>query len=447
MWHRLLLVAALLLIGGQPQAQGSGQAASAQSVLEIPLELDLGGLMGKAEALLPREVGHWRGWRKEHGVETRYRAWRGPLSLRLQGGVLMVQAHVRYWVRARKRLIGSFAVDAGCGVDEPPRQAVVGTEVRIGWGPDWTLQPRFRILPTRFIDRCEVTALGIDVSPLIGRLFRQRMESSLREAMLVLRPRLEAARAQALRYWQSLQPPRELTAGVWFKANPLAVGLAPPWGSGQHLQTVLGLVLAPQISMGDPGGAVQGLLPPMQTFYPRGRGMRFDLALDLNLTDLGAHLSRELAGKRLSVEGREIGVGSVELSGEGAQLQVTAELTGDAAGRIQIWAEPRFDTESQTMRLNGLDFVYDADDPDNGLLANLFYQRIQAALEEDANALLASQTSNLGDALRGTLAAALPLDLELDLSRLRIARLDLTLRASKLSLSGAASGMVSVKTR
>ena len=71
----------------------------------------------------------------------------------LAGDLLQVEAHVRYWVQGRKKILGGLDLEAGCGVDEPPRQAIIGVLVQLGWGPDWTLRPRFRVLPTRFIDR------------------------------------------------------------------------------------------------------------------------------------------------------------------------------------------------------------------------------------------------------------------------------------------------------
>lgn len=426
-----------------PAWSGAG-AGPGISVMEIPLTIDLRSLFRSADALLPRQVGHWKGWRRQHGIETRYRAWRGPLRMFLSGDLLRVEAHVRYWVQARRKILGGFDLKAGCGVDEPPRQAVVGVLVHLGWGPDWTLRPLFRVLPTRFIDRCEVTAADIDVSPLIDRLFRMRMEESLREALNDLTPVFEAARSRAAGYWKALQQPVELTPGLWLSADPLALGLAPPVGRGDLLKTNLGVVLVLALGAEPAAPAVPSPLPPLQSFIPRGSGMRFDLNLDLDMGELGRHLSGLLADKPLTVEGQRIGIGRVDLAGEGEELVMTALLTGEAAGRIKIWAEPVFYPHDQTIRLQELDFVFDPEDPEQALMINLFYQRIQKALQDGANELLAARTAAMRDAIESALSRSLSQDLRLDLSSLELERLDLTLAGSSIRLSGTAAGSLVV---
>ena len=81
---------------------------------------------------------------------------------------------MRYWARARKDVIGGLGRDTGCGVDEPPRQALIGMVARLAFAPDWTLRPSLRVLPPRFLDACEVTIVGIDVTPILGEIFTDR---------------------------------------------------------------------------------------------------------------------------------------------------------------------------------------------------------------------------------------------------------------------------------
>jgi len=150
----LPLVLLLWLIGaGAQSVAGIQQPESPHSFIDLPLRLSLEPLIDAAEKLLPYQAGNWRTWKDWHGIPSQYRGWRGPLSITASGSVLMVQAHVRYWIRAQKKLLGMVNATASCGIDEAPRQAVIGMQVLLEWGPDWTLRPRFRILPTRFLDR------------------------------------------------------------------------------------------------------------------------------------------------------------------------------------------------------------------------------------------------------------------------------------------------------
>jgi hypothetical protein len=67
------------------------------------------------------------------------------------------------------------------------------------------MRPSFRVLPPRFLDGCEVTVLGIDVSPVLGEVFEDHLEAALSRAMDGLRPRLAEVQGQAVRLWAALQ--------------------------------------------------------------------------------------------------------------------------------------------------------------------------------------------------------------------------------------------------
>jgi hypothetical protein len=175
--------------------------------------------------------------------------------------------------------------------------------------------------------------------------------------------------------------------------------------------------------------------------------MRFDLALAVKLDRAAAHLSSALAGRELTLQGHSIGIGSVTLRGEGKDLVVGAELTGDASGHVEIFATPVFDVESQSLRLTGLNFVYDPDDPDLALLVNLFYQRIQAAVEEGANGLLADYSERLRQGLAGALGRSLPEGVDLDFSPLRVQGLEIAVGSDAIRLRGSAAGHLSLSLR
>lgn len=430
---------------------GVGSVATASetpSLLEVPIQIDLRPLFRAADAQLPLEAGHWKGWRDWHGIQTRYRAWRGPLSLRMEGDLLHAQAHVRYWARARKHVIGGFDLDAGCGVDEPPRQALIGLVARLGFAPDWTLRPSFRVLPPRFIDGCEVTVLGIDVSPILGEVFEDQLEATLRRAMEGLRPRLGELRGQAEGLWAALQEPMEIAPGFWLSATPLALALAPPLGRGDRLHTALGLALDLRLAAGAPPPQARRPLPPLQAFLPRGEGVRFDLSLALDYGALGQAIGGRFAGRTLEIEGQQASIEGVAVAAKGGDLVITAGLTGSAPGKLTIMARPSWDATTGEVRLTDLGFVFDAERTDQDLVAGLFYERIRTALDREVNALLQANTGRLRDgiqaALTRTLGPALPVGAKLDLSRVALRGLAIEVGEAGLRLKGFAGGSLQV---
>jgi len=447
MWLRLnrrdlrrLILAVGLVLSCTSGSSADGTGAAPVSTIQVPLDLDLGPLFQAAETSLPTQTGHWPGWRDWHGFDTRYRAWRGPLLLTMQGEVLQAQAHVRYQLEVRKDLIGGLGLSTGCGVDEPPRQALIGLLARLDWGPDWSLWPRFQVLPTRFLDRCEVTVAEIDVSPLVGRVFEERIESSLKEAMGTLVPRLHRMRGEAARLWQALQTPRELMPGLWLRVEPLGLALAPPQGTGSRVQIAVWLALRATLSAdaGTPRAPIP--LPPLVPYRPAQPGLNLALRLQFDYPQVSAVLRERLAGQTLTLEGRRVSLSGLELGAKGEDLVLEAKLTGDVAGRLSLMARPAFDPIAQTLRLEQLDYVFDAADSDQGLIAGLFYDRIRARIESEANALLAERTRGLREALGTTLSKELPPELAPDLSALRVSDLEIAVRGTGLELTGTVAG-------
>jgi hypothetical protein len=442
-WRHLLAMSLGLIWAAGAIAEAP--TAPRVSVIQVPLELDLGPLIQAAESALPAQAGHWPGWHQWHGIDARYRAWRGPLHLAMQGDVLQIQAHVRYQVEARKELIGRLGLSAGCGIEKPPRQALIGVLARLEWAPDWSLRPRFQVLPTRFLDPCEVTLAEIDVSPLVGRVFADRIQESLAEAMRDLAPRLQGLRAEAARTWEGLQVPVELTPGLWLQVQPLGLALAPLHGAGNRVETAVWLAFRGALSSEPPSKTASTPLPPLFPYRPAQPGLRFSLGLELDYARLATALSARTQGQTLEVQGHQIGIDGISLAAQDQDLVLNARLTGDVPGRLTILGRPAFDPASQALKLEQVDFVFDADDLDQAVMAKIFYDRIRAGVESAANALLAERTRGLQAAVETRLVRALPPGLAPYLGGLRIAELSIQPGAAGLSVSGWAQGSLKVE--
>jgi len=436
----LALVLALSLMALCPPA---ASAQERPSLLEVPVELDLSPVFAAAERLVPRQAGgpRWQDW---HGINVRYQAWRGPLWMELRGDLLLVQAHVRYRAQGRKSLIGDLAVSTGCGVDEPPRQALVGAAIRLSVAPDWTLRPAFRLLPTRFIDRCEITALDIDVSPLVGRAFEQRMREALTSALAELAPAMGELRGAAARGWTALQAPRELAPGLWLAARPEGLGIAPPVGQGRRLETVVGIALRPALTTTEPATASPRPLPPLALFRPAAPGMRFELALDLDLKALSAAVAQRLAGQTIRVRDVALTVDDAELSVAGDRLVLIADIGGDVPGRLDLRGRPALDSDTGAVRFDDLDYLFDSTHPDAELILALFYERIRERLQQLADDALAQGLEAARDALSAQLDGWLAGRGHVDLSALRLTALSVELGEQRVALRGQAQGQVRV---
>ena len=424
---------------------GPSFAAAAQevSLLEIPVTLDLGPALEKAESLVPTQTGGPQ-WKERHGVDVRFQAWRGRLATELRGDTLLVSAHVRYRVQGRKALLGKLAVKAGCGVDEPPRQALIGVAIRLGVAPDWTLHPQFKVMPTRFIDRCEITALDIDASPLVERAFRARMEDALRDALHELAPALAELRRAAIQGWRALQAPRRLGPDLWLTARPVGVGIAPLHGRDRQLSTVIGLALWPLVTTAEPAAAAPAPLPPLVPFRPSPGGLRFDVALDIPVDDLSAAVARQLSGQIVEVRGVTAVVEDAALSAAGGRLVLMATIGGDMPGTLDVRGRPALDAATGGIVFADLDFVFDSAHPDAELMLALFYERIRERLQGIADDALAERLEAARAGLEAELGGWLGGRGRADLSGLSLTTLDVQIDTRKIAVRGQAQGAVNI---
>ncbi len=437
----LLLVLLLWLSGAGAQSDaGIQQPKSPLSFIDIPLRLPLEPLINAAEKLLPHQAGNWRTWKDWHGIPSQYRGWRGPLSITASGNVLWVQAHVRYWIRAQKKLLGVVNATASCGIDEAPRQAVIGMQVLLEWGPDWTLRPRFRILPTRFLDRCEMTFANIDVTSIVETEFRKQMQDSLRAALKTLAPGMNEIQHQAQQTWSLLQEPVALGQDNWLLLRPASVALSRIAGREKTLDAQLALTLQPVLVNGPEPVGKPVPLPPLGQYYPRSAGLSLHLGVNLDFPTLSQRISDTLAGKSLVIKGRKTGIKNLELTGSGQEIRARMELIDELAGTAELRAKVAYEAQQRKFELQDLTFDYKAEDPTLGMLAEAFHEPIRQALEEAANQALAEQLGLLGGHLGTVLKKITPAGLVLDLSTLQLGSVQIQIEQQGIRLDGTATG-------
>jgi hypothetical protein len=436
-----------LTCAGAQSVAGDKQPVSPVSTIEIPLQLSLEPLTKAAEKTLPQQAGNWRTWKDWHGIKSQYRAWRGPLSITVSGDVLLVQAHIRYWIRARKEVLGAINLKGSCGINEAPRQALIGMQVHLGWGPDWTVRPEFRILPTRFLDRCEMTIANIDITPLVEKEFRKQMQQSLRAALRTLAPVINTIQKQAQRTWLLLQAPVELGHHNWLMFRPVGVALSDITGRGKHIDAHLAVALQPALVTGAKPAGKPVPLPPLERYYPRSSGLNLQLGVNLDFASLNQEFSDALAGQSFDINGQQVGIKNFVIAGSDQEIRARVELLGELAGTIELRAKLVYSAEKRKLELQDLTFDYDTKNATMALLMDAFHEDIRQALEAAANQVLAQYLELLSERLETVLEKTIPASVLLDMSALQLRSLQVHIVQQSIRLDGVATGSARLTLR
>ncbi len=450
MFRLLLLSLQLLLITPTSAAQpspGRQPSNGLPTTIEAPLRISLESIYREVEESLPQESGSWRKWKRSHGIDTKYRAWRGPLSFDIRDDVLTVQAHIRYWIRAHKRVLGALNLNSSCGVNESPRQAIIGVQLKLGRGEEWMLRPQYRVLPTRFLDRCTMTIANIDVTPVIENAFHKQLKNRLGQALKKLEPRLAAMQKQAQQGWSLLQQPIELDNHYWLLLRPAGYALSSMNGYDDMLELQLAVMMYPKLIMGSRPESGDAPLPPPGRIYPDPGGDNLHLALELDFAELGRSLTTLLSGQQFDFNNNQFGIDTIQIAAHQQQINITTHLSGAAAGILDIKSDLAFDSATQQLSLDNLEYDYRADGSLHETLSGVFYGVIRKALEDAANRQMQLSLDQWKQRLAQRFDTMTPEGVELDISALQLHGIQISMQNDRVIVDGMITGRAILEFR
>ena len=417
--RRALASATVLLVLLAPPR---GIAVPVESTLALGIRVPVAPLLAAVEARVPREVRQDRGWYGHEGLRVRYAARRAPLELHLQGDSLLVRALVGYWVEARKDVLGHFPVRGSCGVDEPPRGVVLTLVTRFGLRPDWRLATQTTVLPPQFLNPCEMTFAGIDVTGSVARALHEKLWQAAQAEIDQEAPRLGDLRVPAALAWQRLHAPIQVEDRLWLQLNPTEVWASQPVAEGGTLDMVVGLSARPRLRDTAPAEPVAiPPLPALRVAPPGVPGLELPIRLAITHTDAERLLQSQLEGRPLEWAGREVTLDRVRLVGSGGVLAVEATLSGAVAGTVRLSGTPDYDGETGEIYLREVDYSLRTEDLDLQRLERGLHELVRAVVEQRARWPLRERLGHWRERVERALAGALPPPFAL-CTRLNVAR-------------------------
>lgn len=301
---------------------------------------------------------------------------RDSLELRASGDRVTLQTHLRY--RASVGLPGVGGI-ASCGF---PPEAMKRAEVRLAttlyWRSDWRLGSRGTTVGATLSDRCEVTLLHVDATPIVKRIIDGQSDD-LRRQIDSLLPSVADLRAAADSLWQLSQQPMSLdsTDTVWLTLSPESVSLVPITGSSSAISTALVLTARPRVSVGAKPVVTAQPLPSL-TLARRSSGIHVPVEVELPFADLSQKvstlLSADTAGKGLNVK-------EVKIWGVGDTAVVMVALEGKVNGSLYLLGRVGYDSVSRSVLLSNLRYTLESHDMMTRIKSTLGAGRIKAAID------------------------------------------------------------------
>ena len=301
---------------------------------------------------------------------------RDSLELHANGDRVTLQTHLRY--RASVGLPGVGGI-ASCGFPpESMKRADVRLATTLYWRADWRLGSRGTTVGATLNDRCQVTLLHVDATPIVKRIIDGQTEDLRREIDSLL-PSVADLRAAADSLWQLAQRPMSLdsTSTIWLTLSPESVSLAPLIGSSSAISTALVLTARPRLTVGaKPEVSAQPL--PSLTLARRSSGIHVPIEVELPFSDLSEKVTTLIAG---DTAGKGLNVREVKVWGVGDTAVVMVGLEGKVNGALYLLGRVGYDSVSRAVLLSNLRYTLESHDMMTRIKSTIGAGRIKAAID------------------------------------------------------------------
>jgi hypothetical protein len=423
-------------------------AGEAASVVEIPVRIPLAPLFAEIERLVPTEVRRDREWRDHKGVKVRYAARRGPLEIQARGDTLFLRAMVAYWLEARKPVLGRLAIKGSCGIDEPPRAVVLSLAVRLTVAPNWQLVAQPVVMPPAFLAPCEMTAVGLDVTDIVGRVLHEQLWRAAEREMATAVTALGDGRARAEHQWRQLQTPLAVEEATWLLLSPRAVWTTYPVTDGHELTLTVGLATGLRLVSGPDAPGVQPTpLPPLGITAQRPPHSQLPFKIAVSLADAAAVLARRLAGQRFAWAGKSVVIEQATLTSRPGTMVIEAAVSGDLVGTVRLAGKPAFDPETRELYLAELDYQLETDDERVRNLDRGLHDLVRGVIATRARWPVADRIAAFQERAEAAINRALPANIQLKTALGDVALTDISLGESAIIARGTIEGTARVSVR
>lgn len=411
------------------------------STIAIPIRATLAPALPLIEAQVPKSV---ESSRQQSGFKIDYTVTRDPILLQMNGGDLRASTLAHYSIQACRGILGCLS----CGVDEPPREARIALTAQFRWNADWSLRSTTTAEPVTFPNRCEVTALNLDITDgVIGPVVDDQMRK-VAAAIDQNTPGVVTIRKNAEQIWSTLQMPYEMAERSWLVFEPIDAGLSPLTGQKLIVNSTLSVTARTRIIVGEKPLASIAPLPPLQS---RNAPPGFRVALDVHVSyaDATSFSSQRFAGKTFKVGGDDLRIDTISISpAVNGRLGVDATIDyKQYRGPVHLEGVPRIDAATDMVSVPDLEYALDPAHKTFflNIVEGVAHDLIRSRLRDAATFSLAPHANEARDAITKALTRPLSPGVQLRGEAKAIGAESVVAAAEAIVARVVVSGMASVE--
>lgn len=335
------------------------------SFIKIPIKINLKPYFDLTDGSIDR---NFNGEESNcSGVSIKYAFNREPIQFKGVGEKLQFDVDGKYslWLNYCPACSDMFASDpycltsriyASCGVGEPMRKIHVGYETRIRVAYNYQLKSYTKLREIKALSPCNITVFNYDATA--------RLEKEVKTALVALEKDIDKEietidlRPEMEKTWELMSQPTDLEGYGFLELNPQAIAMDEITYKGDTAYFNAILTANPKILSEKSGDKTRKL--PNLTAYEERDG--FDISMDVfsKYDSLSAILTRNIAGKKLDIKGKEVIFDSLNIYGASQKkLHIKINFSGSKSGIVYLTGTPVFVPDSQFISFP--DLVFDVE--------------------------------------------------------------------------------------
>ena len=385
----LLLITRSSLSLAQQTYASQSLAPLRESVINIPVKINVKPYLQQAEALTPKEFlsEGWPGYiQSSCDFRYKYRFLRAGLGFSCVNNKFTVTFSGTYQI-AGSRTVCTFGkqvspwISGSCGFGtEPMRRVQISITSLLQLQPDYTLKTTTlpeKITPT---DKCTVTIFNSDVT--------QEVIDSIGASVAAFGNSIDQ-RIAGFNFSAALQTLAEkagrkiaLKDMGYLKLNPSYIKAGTVNLLKDTMYCTLGFSCYPEITSDSTNNSFTSFLPPLGSAdLPPGFTINTNALYDYTMLD--TLLNRSFQDKTFQLEGWAIRITNIAVRGlDNNRVEVRADFDGDKKGTVYFTGTPMLDIEKQMITIPDLDYSLQTKDLFLNLGKTFFNKRIIQQLRE-----------------------------------------------------------------
>ncbi len=234
----------------------------------------------------------------------------------------------------------------------------------ISVGSHWRLETKSRFEDYQWTQEPKVHLLGLEIN------IRKIAETILDKRKADIEAAIDKAVHDGLRLdhevgkvWRDIQKPLRIAKvpeNIWLLPKPFSIAVAPVYGNARQITVPLQIAFRVRTRLG-PKPTIDTLerLPRLLRRQNLPDSTRLEVLAFIPYADVNHVLARTLIKQRLNLAGGSVDIKSASVYGSGRQLILRADVSGTVKGTLYFHGNPHYDTLTNTLRMEEVDFDVD----------------------------------------------------------------------------------------